>query len=323
MSDISYRSYQPGDEAAIIELWNRCLPIDPLTRKRFRHQVLLDANFDPEGLNVAFDGEKLIGCLYTIRRLSPMQGTDLEEENGWMPFFFVSPEYEKSGVGSAMLQRAKQFLIKNGRKQLFFASYAPNYFVPGIDEEVYPKAYAFLQKQGFQKLYSPIAMDRSLVYYSIADDAKKTKQQREKEGYVFRFAEDRDLYEVIQFANDKFNPDWGRAIRDGILQGLPLMERLMITRNPKGEVVGFAVYGAYEGIPERFGPFGVDETERGKGLGKIILADILHQMKSEGLHGAWFLWTGEKTAAGHLYKKLGFHKTRKFHVMKQDLMEER
>ncbi len=35
---------------------------------------------------------------------------------------------------------------------------------------------------------------------------------------------------------------------------------------------------------------------------------------TEGLHGAWFLWTGEKSSAGYLYKKVGFQVTCRFHV---------
>src|SRR5699024_562259 len=101
-------------------------------------------------------------------------------------------------------------------------------------------------------------------------------------------AQDKDLYEVMQFANMKFNPDWGRAIREGLLRGMSL-EQILIARN-KEQLVGFCLFGGYEGIRERFGPFGVDPDERGKGLGKILLNLCLQKMKARGLHGAWFLW---------------------------------
>src|SRR5699024_7328708 len=159
-------------------------------------------------------------------------------------------------------------------------------------ENVYPEAYQFLQTQGFKTLYSPVAMDRNLVDFSLTSDIIELKEQRESEGYSFTQSEDKDLYEVIQFANREFNPDWGRAIREGVLQGLPL-HRILVSRH-EGKVVGFCIYGGYEGVPDRFGPFGVDPNQQGKGLGKLILNLCLQQMKSESLHGAWFLWTGEK-----------------------------
>lgn len=314
---INYRTYESGDEVAIVELWNQVLWKDPITQKRFRNLVLLDANFDPEGLRVAVKDDKVVGCVYAVRRLSPMFGTDLEPDNGWIPFFFVDEAVRREGVGATLMNAAIDFLGKNGRKEVFFASYAPNYIMPGIDEAAYPEAYQFLSEQGFTKLYSPIAMDRNLVDFKLTDDIKELVRQRETEGYTFTQAKDKDLYEVIQFANNVFNPDWGRAIREGVLQGLP-MEQILVARQ-KDKVVGFCIYGGYEGVPDRFGPFGVDPNQQGKGLGKILLHLCLHQMKAESLHGAWFLWTGDKTSAGYLYKKTGFEVTRTFHVMKKTI----
>lgn len=313
---INYRSYQSGDEVAIVDLWNQCLKYDPITRKRFRNLVLLDANFDPEGLRLAFEGEKLVGVFYAVRRLLPMYGTDLEPDNGWIPFFFVHPEARNKGIGTRLLVDAEEFLKSNGRKNIFFSSYAPNYILPGIDQTSYPEGYGFLKKNGYQKLYSCVAMDRNLVGFSLPDDVRDLVKLRQEEGYTFSTAEDKDLYEVIHFANEVFNPDWGRAIREGILQGLP-MEQVLIVRNPENKLVGFCLYGGYEGVPDRFGPFGVDPNEQGKKLGKILLNLCLQQMHAQSLHGAWFLWTGEKSTAGYLYKKTGFKVTREFHVMKK------
>jgi mycothiol synthase len=314
---VSYRFYQSADEKQIVKLWNQSLPRDPITSNRFRNLVLLDANFDPVGLRLAFEGERLIGCVYAVRRLLPMFETDLEPETGWIPFFFVHPDYRLTGVGEALMSAAVQFLADNGRKNVFFASYAPNYILPGIDEETYPDGYTFLQKLGFQKLYSPVAMDRSLVGYAPPKDVLELRNVREQEGYSFAAAEDKDLYEVIQFATHKFNPDWGRAIREGVLQGLPLY-RILIARQGNN-LVGFCINGGYEGVPDRFGPFGVDPEQQGKGLGKILLHECLKNMRSEGLHGAWFLWTSDKSSAGFLYKKTGFEITRRFHVMKKTI----
>src|SRR5690606_1700078 len=137
------------------------------------------------------------------------------------------------------------------------------------------------------------------------------------EGYTFETARDSDLYNVIQFANTVFHPDWGRAVREGVLQGLPL-ERIIVARQ-KGTIVGFCLYGGYEGVPERFGPFAVDPEQRGKGLGKRLLYGCVLRMRSEGLRGAWFLWTGKRTSAGYLYKRAGFEVPRQCHVMKKCL----
>ncbi|TNJ65112.1 GNAT family N-acetyltransferase [Paenibacillus hemerocallicola] len=317
MDSLEYRCYEPGDEAAIVEMWNECLHRDPITPVRFRHMVLLDANFDPKGCRLAFADGRLVGAVYAVRRQLPMHGTELEPDNGWITFFFVAPDYRRQGIGTRLMRDAFGFLAELGRKHIFFSSYAPNYFVPGIDESSYPEGYSLLQKQGFSKLYSPVAMDYSLVGYSVPEEIKALKRQRESEGYTFALARDRDLVEVIRFAADSFNPDWGRAIREGLLRGLPL-SAIHIVRE-RGKLVGFCMHGGYEGILERFGPIGIDPSQQGKGLGKIVMHDCMANMRAQGLHGVWFLWTGETSTAGHLYKKLGFHITRRFHVCRKSL----
>jgi GNAT superfamily N-acetyltransferase len=243
-----------------------------------------------------------------------MHGTELETDNAWIPWFFVDSGYRKQGVGSQLMQDALEFTRKHGRKKVFFSSYAPNYILPGVDEKAYPEGYKFLLKHGFEIEYSPVAMDYSLVGYEIPEDVRQLKIKRISEGYVFREAEDRDLFELIQFATHVFNADWGRAIREGILQGL-LLSQILISRDPQGKLVGFCMFGSYEGIRERFGPFGVDPSQQGTGLGKILLYDCLEKMRALSLHGTWFLWTGETSSAGHLYKRVGFKVTRQFHVM--------
>ncbi|SDC91774.1 Acetyltransferase (GNAT) family protein [Paenibacillus sp. UNCCL117] len=313
MSIIIYRYYEPGDEGEIVSLWNRCLNRDPVTETRFRRLVLLDPNFQEQGLRVAEAEGRLVGCFYAVRRRLPMSGTELETDRGWCPFFFVDPAYRRQGVGSRLLAEAAGFLRQEKRKRLIFSGYAPNYIVPGIDREAYPEAAAFLAKTGFERLHASVAMDYSMVQLEIPDDVRRLKEQRQQEGYTFRTAQDSDIVELIRFAAESFNPDWGRAIREGLMQQLQLSQ-ILVARQC-GRLIGFCLHGSYEGIRERFGPFGVDESQRGKGIGKILLYDCLWLMRSQGLHHAWFLWTGEQSAAGQLYLKAGFRITRRFETL--------
>ena len=314
---LEYRHYIPGDEAAIVRLWNRCLSRDPITAERFRKLVLLDPNFDPQGMRIASADKEVIGCFYAVRRLLPMIGTELEEDRGWIPFFFVDSRYRRQGIAARMLEEAAAYLRKHHREKLLFSGYAPNYIVPGIDRKAYPDAAVFLEKQGFQQLYTSVAMDYSLVDYETPEEVMKLKEKRLAEGYTFACAEDSDLYELIQFATEQFNPDWGRAIREGLLQQLQL-NQILVSRH-QGVMIGFCMHGGYEGVRERFGPFGVDPSQRGKGIGKILLHDCLQLMRAQGMHGAWFLWTGERSPAGQLYMHSGFTITRSFDIVSKAL----
>lgn len=312
-----YRPFKSGDEKQIVDCWNDVLIHDPITSERFCRQVMLDANFDPEGLIVAEENGEVIGAILSITRKLPMYKTELEEDTAWISFFFVKSNLQRTGVGKELLKRACNYAKSKGAEKIFFSSYAPNYFVPGIDEERYPSGFHFLKATGFRKLYSPVAMHRALTDYVYPNEVKELKRIREAEGYTFGKVKDGDFYELIHFANEVFNPDWGRAIREGVLQGLNPSQILVAKRDET--VVGFALYGGYEGIRERFGPFGVDPAEQGKGLGKILLHETLQSMRAKTLHGAWFLWTSEKSSAGHLYLKNGFKTFRTFHVMLKEL----
>ncbi len=309
---ITYRTYRAGDESALLQLWNETMPLDPLSKMRFRRLVLLDPNFDPQGMQLAFDSEQLIGCVYAVRRLVPMLGSDLEQDKGWIPFFFVALNMQRKGIGRELMERALQFLKETNRNTVFFAAYAPNYILPGIDEQTYPNAVHFLKQLGFSSLYSPVAMDLRLQEFHPSPQLASLKKIRETEGYSFSCCHNEDIYPLIQFATD-YNSDWGRAIREGFMQAVSLRQVLIVKREKK--IVGFCLYGGYEGVRERFGPFGVDDREQGKGLGAVLLHECLQQMKQDSLHGAWFLWTSETSAAGKLYKRFGFKITRRFHVM--------
>ncbi len=314
---MEFRLYQPGDEKGIVHLWNACLAEDRMTLARFRNLVLLDANFDPLLLHLAWDNDQLVGCAYAVRRKLPMYGTELEPEHGWIPFFFVHPEHRRQGIASRLLDTILHSLKDHGRKKVFFASYAPNYIVPGVDRTAYPEGGMFLDSQGFQRQYTAAAMDISLVGFSVPEEIGQLRNEREAEGYRFRPVELGDLYPTIQLANEEFNPDWGRAIREGLLTHLPMDQIMVVER--EAQIRGFVMYGGYEGIPERFGPFGVHSEERGKKLGKLLLYQCLEAMKAKGLHTAWFLWTGETSPAGHLYRQVGFEVTRRFDVMVKEL----
>ncbi len=122
-----------------------------------------------------------------------------------------------------------------------------------------------------------------------------------------------ELPGLIDLAKE-FSADWARAIRECLAQGNP-PDRIVVARHRERGIVGWAMYGTYENVIERFGPFGVHPSQRGAGLGKTLLHRALERMKQDGATKAWFLWTTEGSPAGHLYRKSGFHVARKFQVM--------
>ncbi len=318
MADLVIRTYRGGDEPEIVACWNRACPKETISLDVFIKRVLCDANFAPEGLFIAEKGGVLVGFVLTVVRRVPMMGTDLEPDRGWITAFAVDPDHQGQGVGRALFRAALSYLKDQGRTVVSFSDYAPGYFVPGLDRDTYSRAAAFLEALGFERAYTCAAMDKNLVLYEIPADVRETQRQREAEGYKFEYLTPARVAETITFATEAFHADWGRAVREGVAAGLPF-DQFLLAIDPNDAVVGFAMFGGYDGIPERFGPFGVADSQRGKGLGKVLLYLTLDVMRSKGLHNAWFLWTGEQSPAGHLYLRAGFHVTRRFDIMRKKL----
>ncbi|WP_020578703.1 GNAT family N-acetyltransferase [Actinopolymorpha alba] len=318
MAEVQIRSFAVGDGPGLAAAWTESAPGDPITYDRFRDLVLLDRNFDAEGLRVAEQHGRIVGAAYAVRRRIAAYGSDLEPQAGWIPFFFVSPAYQGNGLGRSLLTSAMGWLAEQGCEEVYFSSYTPNYFLPGLDVKRYPRARALLEGLGFGVQYAAVAMDRSLVDYEMPADVRARISELRTAGYRFGAPSGDDLVELVDMAGSVFNPDWARAIREAVVAGLPLA-RMVVAHDPSGSLLGWAMHGTYEGVPERFGPFGVVPEARGTGLGKVLLHLTLEQMRAIGAHSAWFLWTSEKSAAGQLYLKTGFTITRTFTILRARL----
>ncbi|MCY0909486.1 MAG: GNAT family N-acetyltransferase [Sulfobacillus thermotolerans] len=316
------RPYQPGDDRALIDVWNRAAPYDGMTEERWRRKVLLDANFNPQGLLVAVQGAQIVGFVLAVVRRLPLYGQDLEPHNGWITAFGVDPHFRRQHIATALFSEAYEFFLRQGRSHVFFASYAPHYFVPGLDAVVYPEAQQFFQREGFRLLYTAAAMDKSLVTFRVDPDVRAVEKRLMEKGYTFQTLSTTTIWPLLRFVEQEFDPDWLRAVREGLSSGVP-DSRIMIARGDAGDVAGFAMFGGYDDIGERFGPFGVAKDLRGTGLGKVLLYRTLERMQQGGHHTAWFLWTGEHEPAGHLYRRAGFSVTRRFHVLVKDVKGEK
>ena len=81
----------------------------------------------------------------------------------------------------------------------------------------------------------------------------------------------------------------------------------------KGMVIGFSHYDN-----ERFGPIGVAASQRGRGLGQVLMYRTLAAQRDAGFRAAWFLWSDDKTAA-KLYNGAGFREVRRFALLRKEL----
>jgi mycothiol synthase len=329
---LTIRAYRCTDEAELVGVWNAALPQDPVDAHTFRRKVLLDPSFDAERLLVAELDGRLIGfCLCLVRRV-PLEGGDLDPTRGWITAMGVLPEHRRQGVGTALLEQARELLRAARREEVLIAPYTPNYFVPGVDEKHYAEGLAFLQKRGFEVIARPLSMDASIVLFDYAPYQPREDSLRER-GTQVRSLRAHEMPLLLDFLRRHASPDWLRDARElltDITRGLAVEDQVTVAVrgtgvspvddtspspagrrcHDEGEIVGYCQFRG-----EHFGPFGVREDLRGQGIGTVLLAKCLQTMQRHGLHNAWVLWTSDETAE-RVYARFGFRETRRFAVVR-------
>ena len=110
--------------------------------------------------------------------------------------------------------------------------------------------------------------------YDLPASAPEVERLRER-GVTCRRAEAYERSAVLAFAKAHF-PGWG----DEVLAGFTCVPPTVYIATLGGTVLGFACYNATR--PDYFGPTGVLEAERGRGIGRALLLQCLEALAAEG-----------------------------------------
>ena len=106
-------------------------------------------------------------------------------------------------------------------------------------------------------------------------------------GLWVRRAEPWDKRKVVEFACREFSANWGDEIQMAFTQH-PIS--CWVCDDADGVIQGFAGYNCT--LKDFFGPEGVLEELRGKGVGAAMLLGCLHSLRNEGYGYAVIGWAG-------------------------------
>ena len=314
---VSIATFSPADLAGVVRLLAASMPAERITVGEFTRRVLLDPNFDRKGAPVARSASgEAIGFLLAIARRRSLEDAGDDRDLGWITLFAVKPELRRQGIGSRLLAAGEFYLSCKGCAAVLVSPYAPGYWIPGVDGAAYPEAHAFLEQRGYETVSRPLSM--SLQFgpdWTVPASADAKFANLRHEGIVVTPFAPNHALPLVEFLRPSFPGDWQRAARetmDAILAGRRPVSALWIAMSDE-RCVGFA---QYEG--ERFGPIGVSESERGRGIGAALMYCVLDSMRREGSARAYFLWTNDATAAS-FYGATGFREVRRFDVFRKAL----
>jgi mycothiol synthase len=314
-AEVTIDPFRAEDRRGVIELLEQAMPGDPISDARFVRQVLLDPNFLPAGMPVARRRGSVAAFCLALARQVPLENAPSDADRGYITLIAVRPRLQRQGVGARLLAAAEQYLKSQNRTVVMVSSYAPGYFVPGVDVNAYAGALNFFTKHGYAEVYRPIAMQTSLWDWNMPPWVMKKQAELLSERVQVRVYEPWMTLALLEFAKKEFPGDWVRVAREAmtriVAHGDP-PTRLFVAFD-KAEVVGFSHYEN-----ERFGPIGVASSQRGRGVGQVLMFATLQAQREAGFRTAWFLWSDDKTAQ-RLYTGAGFKEIRRFALLKKSI----
>lgn len=311
------RPYRASDLAQLLTVWNKSLRFDPVTEAYFCRQVLLDPNFQAANLLVAERNGKVIGFVLGIARQVPFFNVGLEPDQTWITAFGVDPKYHRQGVGRQLFEHLVARFATQKRRRISIAPYVPNYIVPGVDQRAYPAASAFLKNSlRFSIDVVAASMGINLTGYQTPPEiADLTQRLENEEGITIQPVGAHDLPELMPFIIEQFGWDWYRHTREYLLSYFSRADQgkiCWLVAKFQDQIVGFCQQRG-----ERFGPFGVHQDYRRRGIGQLLLVRCLLEMRMQGIFYSYFLWA--PADAAHLYARVGFEPLREFTVFERFL----
>ncbi|MER3474245.1 MAG: hypothetical protein C4335_09490 [Armatimonadota bacterium] len=298
----------------VVYLLQQTLSADPISRSLFVRKVLIDPNFEPEGAPIALIDGQVVGFGLSIARRLPLEDAPFDADRGYITLLAVHPQHQRQGIGTMLLRAMEDYLRQRERRLVLVSPYAPNYFTPGVDVHAYAGGLRFFLKHGYQEVYRPISMHCNLLNLRVPEWVSPREQELWHEGVVVEPYHPQLIPALFRFLRAEFPGDWQRYARDAIarIEQGDTPTRLWLAHQ-HGEVVG---YSHFEG--ERFGPIGVSQSQRGRGIGQVLMYRTLQSMRLQGLHTAFFMWSDDRTAE-RLYHAAGFIETRRFALLRKEL----
>lgn len=311
-------AYDQSYEKKVINLWNKALYVDQIGERVFREQVLFDENFDETLCLLAVEEDELLGFALGIMRRVPYLDRGLEPHRAWISVMAVDPAYQRKQIGRLLVEEVERRCVEKGARELTLASYSPNYFFPGIDQEHYQEAISFFKSIGYEINGEAVSMCRELYTYHMSDEFKEKRKIAEEKGFRFeKFSYPYSL-KLLTFLGNEFGGGWKRNALMA-MQKHEASDMIWIVLDAEDDVVGFCMR-SMDGCDHRFGPFGVKESLRSHGLGAILFELMMEDMKKEKVFSLYFLWT--HGAGQRFYERHGVQVYRTFALGRKGLVKE-
>ncbi|MDF2441558.1 MAG: hypothetical protein JWN98_2542 [Abditibacteriota bacterium] len=323
---ISYSHPAHQDIPAIVAVWNASMPAAfPLT-ERLLHQTLHEDPYrEPGGEWIARDsqrpeGQNIIGWVLSKSMKTAGPEVGRFQNRGGIGALCVHPDYQRQGIGSALADRAEEWLQQNGapRSLLYF----PHHLLPGVPAEC-TAALEFWQQRGYGQngWVEHYDLWRELNDYQLP--SKVLEALKNNPTVEIRPARKEDTLLMLSFLEQEFPGAWTYTTRAHFKHGgnpadfIIAIETQGTASHSCREVIGFchtADFRSQRLIPGTFwfpllgekfgglGPIGMGQTQRKRGLGLALCALAIEDLQKRGVQQMAIDWT----TLLDFYGRLGF-----------------
>lgn len=317
---VTLRAHLPGDDAAIVELWNAAAGDRYPLRDRLWRQLTADnPDFRSSDLVVAVDGppegparaaapRPLVGFGYLGRARSVVLGRRAWPSEGWLQVVAVTPGRRRQGIGRAIVERLLADARAEGLERVLIAG-GVHYLFPGAPLDL-PEARTFLAACSARFEHETYDVRGTLDGRATLD---RDRAALAAAGLAVRAMDAAEGSTLLAFLEREFGPDWvydqdwaassGMAPDDIVLlvgadrAGPPVAAAdiagfATIHRRGPGPLFGPRFWeDLLEPASGGLGPIGVAARLRGRGLGRALLAVALDTLHARGVRDCVIDWT--------------------------------
>ena len=204
---------------------------------------------------------------------------DGEAKVAYLKYFSVAPKLRRKGLGRQMLSELERRFQKRECIELNVGGCPPPYAQGGV-EALDTGTHCFLLRRGYERSGSIVDMQADLKKWKPAWTAEDQKLLKEA---GVRKAGPKDAAALDSMLRQAF-PHWVWEV------GAALEKGTVYIASRKGLPVGFACANGTQ--QDWFGLMGTLESERGQGVGRVLMWKCLELLKRQGVNAARIPWVG-------------------------------
>jgi GNAT superfamily N-acetyltransferase len=299
---IGLRTYQGGDAAACVSIWNAAMgDAFPIDERLWRQNIDDDPNFDARGIVLALDQDNPVGFVAARVGRVPLGLQAIDPAKGWINSIAVLPAAQRRGTGRRLLERAQAWL-RSKRVSRVQLGGDPGHFFPGIPSGQ-DAAHAFFQASGYSLQGQP-CWDLRADIKSFRVPALVDRVMARNLHFRITQCATRNVPALLEFLRATFPGRWLyetqlrlQAERSPVdIQVLLIGNRVVgfaHTWHNGSQRIGPSIYWrkllgpAFGGL----GPMGVSVDVRNSGLGFALLCESVERLRNLGVTNMAVDWT--------------------------------